>query len=258
MTTATEKNYPQPQDGEIPRFSGLPTFFRLPFAPQAAELDIGIVGVPWDGGTTNRAGTRHGPRELRNASSLVRRIHQTPRRSPYDYARVGDMGDVRINPVDMQDSLARIEAWYHALNQQQVMPLTAGGDHLTTLPILRALGRNKPLGMIHFDAHTDLREDYLGVKLSHACVIRRCWELAGEGRIHQFGIRSGEREEFLFGKEHTDLHAFTFDGLAEVLDSLKDTPVYFTVDLDVMDPSVFPGTGTPEPGGVSFDELRKA
>ena len=112
--------------------------------------------------------------------------------------------------------------------------------------------------MIHFDAHTDLREDYLGVKLSHACVIRRCWELAGEGRIHQFGIRSGDREEFLFGKEHTDLHAFTFEGLAEVVDSLKDRPVYFTVDLDVMDPSVFPGTGTPEPGGVSFEELRKA
>ena len=121
-----------------------------------------------------------------------------------------------------------------------------------------ALKKYPELCMIHFDAHTDLREDYLGVKLSHACVIRRCWELAGEGRIHQFGIRSGEREEFLFGKEHTDLHAFTFDGLAEVLDSLKDAPVYFTVDLDVMDPSVFPGTGTPEPGGVSFDELRKA
>jgi guanidinopropionase len=138
MTIATEKNYPQPQDGEIPRFSGLPTFFRLPFAPQAAELDIGIVGVPWDGGTTNRAGTRHGPRELRNASSLVRRIHQTTRRSPYDYARVGDLGDVRINPVDMQDSLARIEAWYRALAEQQVMPLTAGGDHLTTLPISAA------------------------------------------------------------------------------------------------------------------------
>lgn len=132
-------------------------------------------------------------------------------------------------------------------------PFLLGGEHLVTLGAFRAALKKYPeLCMIHFDAHTDLREDYLGVKLSHACVIRRCWELAGEGRIHQFGIRSGEREEFLFGKEHTDLHAFTFDGLAEVLDSLKDTPVYFTVDLDVMDPSVFPGTGTPEPGGVQL------
>lgn len=138
MTSATEHEYPQPQDGEIPRFSGLPTFFRLPFAPQTSELDISVVGVPWDGGTTNRAGTRHGPRELRNASSLVRRIHPVTRRSPYDYARVGDLGDVRINPVDMQDSLARIEAWYHALNQQQVMPLTAGA---TISPPCRFCGR---------------------------------------------------------------------------------------------------------------------
>ena len=197
MTSATEHEYPQPQDGEIPRFSGLPTFFRLPFAPQTSELDISVVGVPWDGGTTNRAGTRHGPRELRNASSLVRRIHPVTRRSPYDYARVGDLGDVRINPVDMQDSLARIEAWYHALNQQQVMPLTAGGDHLTTLPILRALGRNKPLGMIHFDAHSDTNDSYFGgERFTHGTPFRRAVEegvLDPRRTVQVFAARSSPR-----------------------------------------------------------------
>ena len=113
--------------------------------------------------------------------------------------------------------------------------------------------------IIHFDAHTDLREDYLGVELSHACVIRRCWELVGNGRIHQFGIRSGEKYEFDWAKRgHTDFHPFSLAGLGEVLETLGDAPVYFTVDLDVMDPSVFPGTGTPEPGGVDFLTAMKA
>lgn len=110
----------------------------------------------------------------------------------------------------------------------------------------------------HFDAHADLREEYLDTKLSHACVLRRCWEMTGDGKIYQFGIRSGDREEFYWAKEHVKMQKFSFDGLEETLEELKGKPVYFTVDLDVMDPSVFPGTGTPEPGGVSFDELRKA
>ena len=112
--------------------------------------------------------------------------------------------------------------------------------------------------MIHFDAHADLRDDYLGAKLSHACVLRRCWELVGDGKIFQFGIRSGDREEFRWGAEHVTTRRFDFEGLEETLDRLAGKPVYFTVDLDVLDPSVFPGTGTPEPGGVSFDALRRA
>ena len=129
-----------------------------------------------------------------------------------------------------------------------------------TLGSVRAAARKYPdLHILHFDAHTDLREDYLGVELSHACVLRRCWELLGDGRIHQFGIRSGERAEFGWAREgHTDLHPFTLEGLGETLEELKGVPVYFTVDLDVMDPSVFPGTGTPEPGGVSYMELQRA
>ena len=123
----------------------------------------------------------------------------------------------------------------------------------------RAAARRYPdLHVIHFDAHADLRDDYLGAKLSHACVLRRCWELVGDGRIFQFGIRSGDREEFAWGKEHVTTHRFDFEGLEQIVESLAGKPVYFTVDLDVLDPSVFPGTGTPEPGGEPFDALRRA
>ena len=128
-----------------------------------------------------------------------------------------------------------------------------------TLGAFRAIHEKYPdVQILHFDAHADLRDDYLGAPLSHACVLRRCWELVGDGKIHQFGIRSGDREEFRWGKDHVNTHKFNLDGLAEKLEELGDAPVYFTLDLDVLDPSVFPGTGTPEPGGVDFDTLRKA
>ena len=134
-----------------------------------------------------------------------------------------------------------------------------GGEHLVTLGAFRAVAEKFPdVHIIHFDAHADLRDDYLGVPLSHACVMRRCWELVGNGRIFQFGIRSGDREEFAWGRTHVKTNRFTFDTLEEVVEQLQGKPVYFTLDLDVLDPSVFPGTGTPEPGGVSFEELRKA
>ena len=139
------------------------------------------------------------------------------------------------------------------------LPFMRGGEHLVTLGAFRAVQKRFPdVQILHFDAHADLRDDYLGVKLSHACVLRRCQELVGDGRIHQFGIRSGDREEFVWAKEHVRMHRFSFEGLEETIDNLKGVPVYFTLDLDVLDPSVFPGTGTPEPGGVSFEELRRA
>ena len=134
-----------------------------------------------------------------------------------------------------------------------------GGEHLVTLGAFRAVFEKFPdVHIIHFDAHADLRDDYLGVKLSHACVLRRCWELTGNGKIFQFGIRSGDREEFTWGRTDVNTNRSDFSPLEEVVEQLKDKPVYFTLDLDVLDPSVFPGTGTPEPGGVSFDELRRA
>ena len=222
------------------------------------EADTVLFGAPFDSTTSFRPGTRFGSGAIRHESFGLESYSPYQDRDLRD-ARIMDSGDLELPFGNTEEVLREIEERAAEILSDGKRPFLLGGEHLVTLGAFRAALKKYPeLCMIHFDAHTDLREDYLGVKLSHACVLRRCWELAGEGRIHQFGIRSGEREEFLFGKEHTDLHAFTFDGLAEVLDSLKDAPVYFTVDLDVMDPSVFPGTGTPEPGGVSFDELRKA
>jgi agmatinase len=136
-----------------------------------------------------------------------------------------------------------------------------GGEHLVTLGAVRAVSKKyENLNIIHFDAHADLRDEYLGQGLSHACVLRRCHEIVGDGRIFQFGIRSGERDEFVFAQSHTEMHKFTLSGITELISRLKaeNAAIYLTVDLDVLDPSIFPGTGTPEAGGVSFDELRRA
>ena len=139
------------------------------------------------------------------------------------------------------------------------LPMMIGGEHLVTLGAVRAVAEKYPdLHIIHFDAHADLRDDYLGAKLSHASVLHRCWDIVGDGKIFQFGIRSGDRSEFEWGKNHVTTHLFDFETLDEVIEQLGDTPVYFTLDLDVLDPSIFPGTGTPEAGGATFKELLEA
>lgn len=264
MNISTSTDYPQPEGGDIPRYSGLPTFFRLPFGAQLAALDIGVVGVPWDGGTTNRAGTRHGPRELRNASSLVRRVHPVTFQSPYDKARVGDLGDVRVNPVDVQDSLARIETYYRNLYEQRIIPLTAGGDHLTTLPILRALGRDTPLGMIHFDAHSDTNDTYFGgERFTHGTPFRRAVEegVLDPKRTVQIGIRGALFSE----NDHAwaEANGITIirmeqvaeEGIQAVMTRARaivgQQPTYISFDIDVLDPVYAPGTGTPEIGGLT-------
>ena len=161
---------------------------------------------------------------------------------------------------DSEQALAAIEDFAGQILAANKRPFMLGGEHLVTLGAVRAAFQRYPdLCLLHFDAHTDLREDYLGVRLSHAAVIRRCWELLGDGRIWQFSIRSGERYEFEWAAAgHTSLRKFDLQGLAEALAACQGRPVYFTLDLDVLDPSVFPGTGTPEPGGLSFDQLRQA
>src|SRR3954454_2953547 len=147
--------FPQPISGMVmPRFGEVATFMRLPVERDPAKLDIALVGVPWDGGTTNRPGARHGPREIRNMSSLMRRVHHVSRIAPYELARVGDHGDAPVNPIDLHDTLERIEALYARLHAAGAVPLSAGGDHLVTLPIMRAIARGRPLGMVHFDAHS--------------------------------------------------------------------------------------------------------
>ena len=170
-----------------------------------------------------------------------------------------DSGDIELPIGDTKMVLEEIEARTEEILSGGRLPFMMGGEHLVTLGAFRAVKKKYPdVAIIHFDAHADLREDYLGVSLSHACVLRRCWELTGDGRIYQFGIRSGDRQEFSWAKDHVRMHPFSFEGLDETLEKLGNIPVYFTVDLDVLDPGVFPGTGTPEPGGVSFEELRRA
>ncbi len=145
----------------MPRFSGLATFMRLPHVVDPATLDIALVGVPWDGGTTNRAGARHGPRQIRDMSTFIRRLHPVTRRSPFALARIADHGDVAVNPIDLMDTMGRIERFYTRLHAAGAIPLSAGGDHLISLPILRVLGRPRPLGLIQFDAPTPTRATYI-------------------------------------------------------------------------------------------------
>ncbi len=224
----------------------------------AQEAKIVLFGAPFDGTTSYRPGTRFGSGAIRRESYGIESY------SPYQDGdlldgRVLDCGDLELPIGNAEKALAAIQAMEEEILSAGKLPFMLGGEHLVTLGAFRAAVKKYPgIHIIHFDAHADLRQEYLDVELSHACVLRRCWELAGDGRIHQFGIRSGDREEFLWGKDHVETRKFDFEGLEETLDRLKGQPVYFTLDLDVLDPSVFPGTGTPEPGGVSFEELRKA
>lgn len=217
-----------------------------------------LFGAPFDSTTSFRPGTRFGPSAIRHESFGVETYSPYQDRDLED-AHVLDVGDLELCFGSTEKALADIEAQADEILQAGKRPFLLGGEHLVTLGAMRAVaGRYPDLHVIHLDAHADLRDDYLGAELSHACVIRRCWELVGDGRIFQFGIRSGDREEFRWGKDHVATRKFDFEGLAETLKALEGKPVYFTVDLDVMDPSVFPGTGTPEPGGVTFDEARRA
>lgn len=217
-----------------------------------------LFGAPFDSTTSYRPGTRFGSAAIRHESYGIESY------SPYqdkdlEDANVIDLGDLELCFGDVNKALDRIEERTRHVLHASKRPFMLGGEHLVTLGAFRAVAAMYPdVHIIHFDAHADLRDDYLGTKLSHACVLRRCWELVGDGRIHQFGIRSGDREEFSWGRTHVSTRRFDFEGLEETLKELEGKPVYFTVDLDVMDPSIFPGTGTPEPGGVTFDALRQA
>lgn len=225
---------------------------------EASEADIVLFGAPFDSTTSYRPGTRFGSSAVRKESYGIECYSPYQDKDLEDTA-VMDCGDLELCFGDTERALEQITDFTKEILEQEKLPFMIGGEHLVTLGAFRAVQERYPdVYIIHFDAHADLREEYLDVKLSHACVLRRCWELIGDGRIYQFGIRSGDREEFLWGKEHVKTNKFDFTGLEETMESLKGKPVYFTLDLDVLDPSVFPGTGTPEPGGVSFDALRKA
>lgn len=224
------------------------------------EADIVLFGAPFDSTTSFRPGARFGSAAMRHESFGLETYSLYQDKDLTD-CRIFDAGDLELCFGSAQAALDDIEARAEEILADGKLPVLLGGEHLVTLGSFRAVHKRYPdVHMIHFDAHADLREDYLGAQLSHACVIRRCHDLVGDGHIHQFCIRSGEREEFRFAQAHTDLHPFTFDGLAELVDTLVESgsPVYLTIDLDCLDPSGFPGTGTPEAGGVTFSQLLEA
>ncbi len=272
MNEATRKASPLPQPIDaalVPRFAGLPTFMRLPAVTSPSEVDIALVGVPFDGGTTNRAGTRHGPREIRNQSSLMRRVHHVSAIAPYDLVRVGDLGDCPINPIDLMDALKKIEAFFSEIRAAGAVPITAGGDHLISLPILRALARDRPLGMIHFDAHSDTNDRYFGDNpYTHGTPFRRAVEegLLEPKRIVQIGIRGSiyDPADYDFAKANGIRIIFIEefarrgpeDVMAEARELVGTRPIYLTFDIDSIDPSMAPGTGTPEIGGITTREAQ--
>lgn len=225
-----------------------------------AESSIVLFGAPFDSTTSFRPGARFGSAAMRHESFGLETYSPYQDADLTDY-KVFDSGDLELCFGSAEQALADIQARAETILADGKLPLLLGGEHLVTLGSFRAVAQRYPdVHIIHFDAHADLRDDYLGAKLSHACVIRRCHDLIGDGRIHQFCIRSGEREEFRFAAQHTDLHPLSLAGLEETVGALRqvNVPVYFTIDLDCLDPSLFPGTGTPEAGGITFLQLLEA
>ena len=259
---------------EMPRFAGMPSFMRLPHltmeSQEISRVDMGLVGVPWDAGTTNRPGPRHGPRQLRDLSTMIRALNPVTGINPFELVNCADLGDVSPNPIDLQDSLDRIAAFYAELKQRQINPMTAGGDHLVSLPVLRGLAADRPLAMIHFDSHTDLFDSYFGgFKYTHGTPFRRAIEegLLDPKYVVQIGIRGtaynyddiewGEsqgvriiRVEELFDRGITAV-------MAEARAIVGDRPTYCSFDIDFVDPTYAPGTGTPEIGGPNAFQAQQ-
>lgn len=222
------------------------------------EAQLVLFGAPFDSTTSYRPGARFGPSAIRHESYGIETYSPYQDEDLTDYS-VFDSGDLELCFGWAESALTDIEVHTQKILADGKFPLLIGGEHLVTLGAFRAVERKyRDVHIIHFDAHCDLRDNYLGARLSHACVIRRCHDIIGDGRIHQFCIRSGEREEFRFAAEHTDMHKFTLRGLAETLCAIDGNPIYFTIDLDCLDPAYFSGTGTPEAGGISFRELLSA
>jgi len=270
-----DKDFFQPVPAmELARFAGVPTFMRLPHLtpehPRYADVRMGLVGVPWDGGTTNRPGARHGPRQLRDYSTMIRVMNPVTGVNPFALANCADLGDVSPNPVDIQDNLDRITQFYETMKAQGIAPMTAGGDHLVTLPILRALAEDAPVGLIQFDSHTDLFDSYFGGhKFTHGTPFRRAIEenLVDPGRFVQVGIRGTayNTEDTEWGAEQgvriIRIEEVFERGIPHVMAEVREIvgagPTYCTYDIDFVDPTFAPGTGTPEIGGPNSFQAQQ-
>lgn len=256
----TDSNNPM----HAPRFCGIPTFMRTPHVTDLSTLDIALVGVPYDGAVEARSGARQGPRQIRDMSSMMRTIHHVTRINPYELCRVGDVGDVNFEHFfDVEASHADITAFFQKLHASGVTPLSAGGDHSITLPIMRAIAEESPVGLIHIDAHTDCCDEEMNSKYSHGTPFRRAVE---EGfldplRTIQIGIRgaANSSECWDFGPKHgiriIYIEEFAKLGVEQVIAEARrvvgDGPTYISFDVDGIDPAFTPGTGTPEIGGIT-------
>jgi guanidinopropionase len=253
-----------------PRYTDIATFMRAPLAESLADVDIGLIGVPTDLGVTNRPGARHGPREIRNQSSFMRAFNLGMRLNPYDLCRIADLGDVRFSSrYDLPSQVNDITAYYQKVKSAGVIPVSAGGDHFITYPILKGLVDDGPVGLIHIDAHTDTWGEVFGSKFTHAAPFRLAVEdgLIDPKRTIQIGIRGGQN--FMDGVEYSEksgmrvlfMEEFSRIGvdavIAEVRRVVGDGPVYFTFDVDGLDPVYTPGTGTPEVGGITTIEAQR-
>lgn len=252
-----------------PRYSGLPTFLRTPYREDFTDVDIGLVGVPFDGGVTNRPGARHGPREIRNQSSLIRRMNQATGVSPHTLCRVADIGDAWVRePFELESSHLEIEGFYKRVVNAGIVPLSVGGDHSITLPIFRALANNGPLGMVHFDAHCDTGDDYMGSRFHHGAPFSRAVEegLLDPKRTIQIGIRGSLNDPDVWKFSHDSgmrviyIEEYFEMGVKAVIEEARkivgDQPTYISFDVDALDPVYAPGTGTPEVGGYSTLEAQ--
>lgn len=264
-----------PRSGmNLPRFAGPVSFMRLPQVdldePRLAEVQIGLVGVPWDGGTTNRPGARHGPRQLRDLSTMVRLVNQATGIRPFHQARCADLGDCPVNPASVDDTLGKVSAFFGRLAGAGIVPMTAGGDHLISLPVLRGIARGRALGMIHFDAHTDLYDSYFGgYRYTHGTPFRRACEegLLDPRRVVQIGIRGTayDGEDVAWGRANgvriVMIEELMDRGTDAVMDEARaiagSGPVYVSFDIDGIDPSMAPGTGTPEIGGFTTHQAQR-
>ena len=263
-------DYPEFLDPIVrPRYTGLPTFLRAPYREDMRDVDVGLVGVPFDGGVTNRTGARHGPREIRNQSSLIRRMNQATGVSPHDLCRVADIGDAWVQkPFTLEGSHREIEDFYHRVTAAGIVPVSAGGDHSITLPIFRALAAKEPVGMVHFDAHCDTGDDYLGSRFHHGAPFSRAVEegLLDPKRTIQIGIRGSLNDPDVWKFSHDAgmrviyIEEYFEMGPKAVIEEAKrivgDGPTYISFDVDALDPVYVPGTGTPEVGGYSTLEAQ--
>jgi guanidinopropionase len=253
-----------------PRYTEIATFMRAPLVQSLAEVDIGLIGVPTDIAVTNRPGARHGPREIRNASSLMRTFNLALQMNPYELCRIGDLGDVRLaDRYDLESQIEEIAAYYRRVHEAGVIPVSAGGDHSITYPIFMGIAAHRPTGMIHIDAHTDTWGEFFGSKFTHGAPFRLAVEagLLDPRRTIQIGIRGGQNtlEGIEFSRGHgmrvVFMEEFAAVGVEQVIAEARrvvgDGPTYISFDVDGLDPVYAPGTGTPEVGGITTLEAQR-